>query len=122
MLLPTMTEDVVPGCGMLGPQGSADAEQQARGQVQEWRGSCQHSLHCPDELLRLQRRRGGEEADAFPVDHMAAGCRGEERREGGRIRRAVSAFNSVLKPSANYFQLVNLRFTATCKTLQMSLL
>lgn len=71
----TMTEDVVPGAGMLGPQGGSQVEQQAMGQVEERRRGGQHSLHCPDKLLRLQRRRGGEEADAFPVEHMAAGCR-----------------------------------------------
>lgn len=52
--LPTMTEDVVPCSGMLGPQGSADAEQQAMGQIEERRGGNQHLLHGPDELLRLQ--------------------------------------------------------------------
>lgn len=54
--LPTVTEDVVPCSGMLGPQGSANVEQQAMGQVEERRGGCQHPLHSPDELLRLQGR------------------------------------------------------------------
>lgn len=68
-----MAKDVVPCSGVLGPQGSTDAEQEAMGQVEEWRGGCQHSLHSPDELLRLQGGRGGEEADTLPVEHMATG-------------------------------------------------
>lgn len=75
---PTMAEDVVPCTGMLGPQGSAHAEQQAMGQVQEGRSGCQHPLHGPDELLRLQGGRRGEEANTLPVEHMAAGYRGAE--------------------------------------------
>lgn len=71
----TVSKDVVPGAGMLGPQRGAQVEQQAMGQVEERRRGGQHPLHRPDKLLRLQRRRGGEEADAFPVEHMAAGCR-----------------------------------------------
>lgn len=53
----TMTEDVVPCSGVLGPQGSADAEQEAMGQVEQRRGGCQHLLHGPNELLRLQGGR-----------------------------------------------------------------
>lgn len=52
-----MVEYVVPSTGVLGPQGSTDAEQQARGQVEERRGGCQHSLHGPDELLGLHGGR-----------------------------------------------------------------
>lgn len=55
--LPTVAEDVVPCTGVLGPHRSTDAEQQARGQVEERRGGCQHSLHGPDELLGLQGGR-----------------------------------------------------------------
>ena len=54
---PTVGEDVVPCTGVLSPQGSPDAEQQAGGQVKEGRGGCQHSLHGPDELLGLQGGR-----------------------------------------------------------------
>lgn len=71
----TVGEDVVPGAGMLGPQRGSQVEQQAVGQVEERRRGGQHSLHGPDKLLRLQRGRGGEEADAFPVEHVTAGCR-----------------------------------------------
>lgn len=35
-----MTEDVVPRRGVLSPQGSAQAEQKARGKVEERRGGC----------------------------------------------------------------------------------
>lgn len=78
---PTVAEDVIPCPGVLSPQAGAHAEQQARGQVEESRGGCQHSLHGPDELLGLQGGRGGEEANALPVDYMATGYR---RRKGGR--------------------------------------
>lgn len=72
-----MSEDVVPGRGVLRPKPSAQAEQQARGQVEEgWCGR-QHPLHCPDELLGLHGGRGGEEADALAVEDVAAGCRHE---------------------------------------------
>lgn len=71
----TVSEDVVPGAGVLGPQRGSQVEQQAVGQVEERGRGGQHSLHRPDKLLRLQRRGGGEEADAFPVKHVAAGCR-----------------------------------------------
>lgn len=71
-----MAEDVVPSTGMLGPQGSTDVEQQARRQVQERGGGCQHLLDRPYKLLRLQGGRRGEEANALPIDHMAAGYRG----------------------------------------------
>lgn len=47
----TMTEDVVPRAGMLGPQRGSQVEQQAMGQVEERRCGGQHSLHCPDKLL-----------------------------------------------------------------------
>ena len=77
-----MTEDVVPCSGVLGPQGSANAEQEAMGQVEERRGGRQHLLHGPDELLRLQGGRWGEEADTLPVQHMAT-CWTEGGREGG---------------------------------------
>lgn len=53
----TVAEDVVPSARMLGPQGSADAEEQARGQVEEGGRGCQHSLDGPDELLGLEGGR-----------------------------------------------------------------
>lgn len=53
----TVTEDVVPGAGVLGPQRGPQVEQQAVGQVEERGGGRQHSLHSPDELLGLQGRR-----------------------------------------------------------------
>lgn len=85
-VLPTMTEDVVPCCGVLAPQRGTYSEQQARGEVEERLGGCQHSLHCPDELLRLQGRRRGEEADALSVNDVTAGCRAEGRREGEQTK------------------------------------
>lgn len=68
-----MTEDVVPCSGVPGPLGSANAEQESMGQVEERRGGCQHLLHGPDELLRLLGGRRGEEADTLPIEHVAAG-------------------------------------------------
>lgn len=81
--LSTMTEDVVPCSGMLGPQGSANAEQQAMGQVEERRSGCQHPLNGPDKLLRLQGGRRGEQANTFSIDHMATGWGEEKRSECG---------------------------------------
>lgn len=75
-----MAEYVVPSTGVLGPQGSTDAEQQARGQVEERRGGCQHSLDSPDELLGLHGGRGGEEANTLPIDHMTTRYRGRTMR------------------------------------------
>lgn len=74
-----MSEDVVPGRGVLRPQPSAEVEQQAGGQVEERRRGGQHPLHRPDELLGLHGGRGGKEADALAVEDVAAGCRREEQ-------------------------------------------
>lgn len=69
---------MVPCSGVLGPQGRANVEEEAVGQVEQRRGSCQHLLHGPDELLGLHGGGRGEEAYTLSIQDVAAGW-----REGG---------------------------------------